>query len=69
MKITQQSNVTRRRFLGSAAGAAAAGIVLSAKGESKMKEIKLEALPYAEDALAPAISAKTISFCRNSYTK
>ena len=27
-----------------------------------MKEIKLEALPYAEDALAPAISAKTISF-------
>ena len=62
MKITRQSNVTRRRFLGSVAGAAAAGIVLSAKGESKMKEIKLEALPYAEDALAPAISAKTISF-------
>ena len=27
-----------------------------------MKEIKLEALPYAEDALAPAISAKTILF-------
>ena len=27
-----------------------------------MKEIKLEALPYAEDALAPAISARTISF-------
>ena len=27
-----------------------------------MKEIKLEALPYAEDALAPAVSAKTISF-------
>ena len=62
MKITRQSNVTRRRFLGSVAGAAAAGIVLPAKGESKMKEIKLEALPYAEDALAPAISAKTISF-------
>ena len=27
-----------------------------------MKEITLEALPYPEDALAPAISAKTISF-------
>ena len=27
-----------------------------------MKEIKLEALPYAEDALAPAISARTISY-------
>ena len=27
-----------------------------------MKEITLEALPYAEDALAPTISAKTISF-------
>ena len=27
-----------------------------------MKEITLDALPYAEDALAPAISAKTISF-------
>ena len=62
MKITRQSNVTRRRFLGSVAGAAATEIVLSAKGETKMKEIKLEALPYAEDALAPAISAKTISF-------
>ena len=27
-----------------------------------MKEITLEALPYAEDALAPTISARTVSF-------
>jgi len=62
MENTRQNSVTRRRFLGSVAGAAAAGVVLSAKGDTKMKEIKLEALPYAEDALAPAVSAKTISF-------
>ena len=45
-----------------AAGAAASGMTLVAKGEMKMKEITLEVLPYAEDALAPTISAKTISF-------
>ena len=54
--------MTRRGFIGVATGAAASGMALVAKGEMKMKEIKLEALPYAEDALAPAISAKTISF-------
>ena len=54
--------MTRRRFVGVAAGAAAAGMALAAKGEKKMKEITLDALPYAEDALAPVISAKTISF-------
>ena len=54
--------MTRRGFIGVAAGSAASGMALVAKGEMKMKEIKLEALPYAEDALAPAISAKTISF-------
>ena len=54
--------MTRRGFIGVTAGAAASGMALVAKGEMKMKEIKLEALPYAEDALAPAISAKTISF-------
>ena len=54
--------MTRRGFIGVASGAAASGMALVAKGEMKMKEIKLEALPYAEDALAPAISAKTISF-------
>ena len=45
-----------------AAGAAVAGIASAAKGEKMMKEITLEARPYAEDALAPAISAKTVSF-------
>ena len=45
-----------------AAGAAVAQIAFAEKGEKKMKEITLEALPYQEDALAPAISAKTISF-------
>ncbi len=54
--------MTSRGFIGVAAGAAESGMALVAKGEMKMKEIKLEALPYAEDALAPAISAKTISF-------
>ena len=54
--------MTRRQFAAVAAGAAVAGIASAAKGEKKMKEITLEALPYSEDALAPAISAKTISF-------
>ena len=54
--------MTRRQFAGMAAGAAVMGIASAAKGEKKMKEITLEALPYSEDALAPAISAKTISF-------
>ena len=54
--------MTRRGFVGVAAGAAASGMALVAKGEKAMKEITLDALPYSEDALAPAISAKTISF-------
>ena len=57
-----KNDTTRRQFIGAAAGAAAAGIAFAAKGEKKMKEITLDALPYADDALAPAISAKTISF-------
>ena len=59
---TAANSMTRRGFIGVASGAAASGMALVAKGEMKMKEIKLEALPYAEDALAPAISARTISF-------
>ena len=62
METATVNSVTRRRFIGVAAGAAASGIALAAKGDKNMKEITLEALPYAEDALAPAISAKTISF-------
>ena len=45
-----------------AAGTAAVGLAFAAKGENGMKEITLDALPYAEDALAPTISARTISF-------
>ena len=59
---TAADSMTRRGFIGVAAGAAASGMVLVAKGEPKMRDIELEALPYAEDALAPTISAKTISF-------
>ena len=54
--------MTRRRFVGMAAGTAAVGLAFAAKGENGMKEITLDALPYAEDALAPTISARTISF-------
>ena len=54
--------MTRRRFVCVAAGAATAEMAFAAKGENRMKEITLDALPYAEDALVPAISAKTISF-------
>lgn len=55
-------SMTRRQFV---AGAACAALALHSrilKGESAMKEITLAPLPYADDALAPTISAKTISF-------
>jgi len=38
------------------------GMVFASEGEKTMKEITLEPLPYADDALAPVISARTISF-------
>ena len=44
-----------------AVAACAAASAVSAKGKP-MKEIELEKLPYAEDALAPVISANTVSF-------
>ena len=53
--------VTRREFVAGAMVALAAPAAFAAKGE-KMKEIELEKLPYAEDALAPVISANTVSF-------
>ena len=62
MEMLSQNKMARRRFIGVAAGAVASGIAIAAKGETKMKEITLEALPYAEDALAPTISARTVSF-------
>ena len=44
--------------------AAAAGVVFAGtpKKEKNMNEITLAGLPYADDALAPVISAQTISF-------
>ena len=54
--------MTRREFAAAAACAAAAGLVPYAKGENKMDGISLAPLPYAADALAPAISANTVSF-------
>ena len=54
--------LTRRQFIAAAAGVAAAWVALDGKGERKMKEIALAALPYSEDALAPVISAQTVSF-------
>ena len=61
MNMSIADGMTRRRFVGMAAGAAA-GMAFAEKGENRMKEITLDALPYAEDALAPTISARTISF-------
>ena len=55
-------SITRRQFV---AGAACAALALHSrilKGEPAMKEITLAPLPYADDALAPTVTAKTISF-------
>ena len=54
--------ITRREFVAGAACAALAIHSRILKGESVMKEITLAPLPYADDALAPTVSAKTISF-------
>ncbi len=54
---------TRRQFCGGAACAAlsvACGAVR--KGTPTMNELTLKPLPYADDALEPTISARTISF-------
>ena len=55
--------LTRRSFVTLAAGAAASLTGRSAvAAESAQPAIQLPALPYAPDALAPAISAQTIGF-------
>ena len=57
--------MTRRDFstgLVIALGAATVAAPTFAEKEKTMKEIALEKLPYAEDALAPVISAQTIAF-------
>lgn len=53
--------LSRRAFL-AATGAAAAGYALAQQGEAVKTAIALPALPYAQDALAPVISAQTIGF-------
>ncbi len=55
-------HITRKSFLAQAV--AAAGMVAggATQKETKMNELKLPGLPYAEDALAPVISANTVSF-------
>lgn len=67
MKNMSEENVfgclTRRRFLGSAAGAAS---IIAMKGlpmfASETTEYNLPELPYKQNALEPVISANTISF-------
>ena len=55
--------LTRKEFAFKTVAAAAVVSVSPAIGKGKtMKEIILEKLPYAEDALAPIISANTVSF-------
>ena len=53
--------LTRREFAAGAMVAFVAPSAFAGKGKT-MKEIELEKLPYAEDALAPVISANTVSF-------
>ena len=55
-------SITRRQFVAEAACAALALHCRILKGESTVKEITLAPLPYADDALAPTVSAKTMSF-------
>ena len=53
--------LTRREFAAGAMVAFVAPSAFAGKGKT-MKEIELEKLPYAEDALVPVISANTVSF-------
>ena len=53
--------LTRKEFAAGAMCAIVASSAFAVKGKT-MKEIELEKLPYAEDALAPIISANTVSF-------
>ena len=57
-----KTEITRRRFAAGAACAVLASCADVMKGKTAMNEITLSPLPYADDALAPAVSAKTISF-------
>jgi len=65
--------VTRRRFLvrslSAAAAACAAGRTARLFAEDAALSIALPALPYADNALEPVISAKTISFHHGKHHK
>ena len=67
------SQITRREFL-AAAGVAAAGVAAAAVTgfphiARAASPITLPPLPYADDALAPAISANTIAFHHGKHHK
>ena len=55
-------HITRKSFLAQAVAAVGMAAGGATQKEKKMSELKLQALPYAEDALAPVISANTVSF-------
>jgi len=55
------SELSRRTFL-TVTGAAVAGYAVAQQGDATKAAITLPALPYAQDALAPVISAQTIGF-------
>lgn len=55
------TDLSRRTFL-TAAGTAVAGYAVAQSGDVVKTSISLPALPYAQDALAPVISAQTVSF-------
>jgi len=57
-----EAGVSRRAFLAMAAGTAAAGYAAAQQGGGSAAVITLPALPYAQDALAPVISAQTVGF-------
>ncbi len=66
MKAAQPANtsqLTRRSFMAVSAGAACAFAATSLRAqEAQVPAITLPALPYAQDALAPVVSAQTLSF-------
>jgi len=63
---SSDNGFSRRGFLAVAAGAAAAGGCATSRkccgGGAKQAEITFPALPFAQDALEPVISARTLSF-------
>ena len=54
--------ITRKAFLLQTAASVGVAVAGASHKETKMSELTLAKLPYAEDALAPVISANTVSF-------